>query len=113
MRSQKKHLEVASELMQSKEAAKQFGSFLNQIVTDPNAYLTAALRGDLTFDVGDVYILDDPAHSISMLPVYFTRIQFNFSGALSCEVSCTSYDSLTVYTYSFIAPGMVVKKIRN
>ena len=80
--------------MQTKEAAKEYGAVLNQIVTDPGAYLNAALRGDLTFDLGDVYVLDAPRSKIDQLPVYFTRITLNYNGALSCEVDCTKYDAL-------------------
>lgn len=111
--SQKKRLEVSSELMQSKNAVKEYGKVLNQIITDPNAYLSASLRGDLTFDLGDVYVLDDIKHKINMLPVYFTRIILNYNGALSCEVDCTNYNTLTIYDYAFLMPGFYVKVIRN
>jgi hypothetical protein len=112
-RDQVKHLEVESLLMQSKEAAKRYAASLNQIVTDPGAYLSASLRGDLTFDIGDVYVFDDPKHKINMLPVYFTRIQLDYSGGLTCEVDCTKYTSLAIYDYAYIGPGLTVKFLRE
>jgi len=112
-RAQIKRLEVSSVLMQSQSVAKQYGNMINQIVTDINAYLSASLRGDLTFDIGDVYIFDDEKHKISQLPVYFTRITLNYSGALSCEVDCTNYNSLAIHNYAYIKPGFMVKVLKT
>ena len=111
--AEKKRLDIHSVLMQTKEAAKEYGAVLNQIVTDPGAYLNASLRGDLTFDLGDVYVLDAPRSKIDQLPVYFTRITLNYNGALSCEVDCTKYDALAVYDYAYIMPGLFVRVLRT
>jgi hypothetical protein len=93
-RPQKKRLSVSSQLLQLKSVANTYATAINGIVTDPDAYLTASLRGDLTFDIGDVYFIDDERSSIDMLPVYLTRITLVFNGAISCEVACTNYNTL-------------------
>ena len=93
-RPQKKRLSVSSQLLQLKSVANTYAAAINGIVTDPDAYLTASLRGDLTFDIGDVYLIDDERSSIDMLPVYLTRITLVFNGAISCEVACTNYNTL-------------------
>ena len=111
--AEKKRLDISSVLMQSKDAAKEYGVILNQIVTDPGAYLTASLRGDLTFDLGDIYVLDAPRNKIDQLPVYLTRITLNYNGALSCEVDCTKYNSLAVYDYAYLMPGLFVRVLRS
>jgi hypothetical protein len=81
-------------MAQSIEVANQYGNSLKAIIKDPNAYLNLSLRGDLTFDVCDVYTINDPANLINMLPVYFTRITLKYNGALSCEVDCTNYNAI-------------------
>ncbi len=112
-RAQDNKLEMSSVLMQSTSVAKAYGNKLCQIITDEHAYITADLRGDLTFDIGDVYVFNDPRHDINEMPFYLTRIELNFNGALSCSVACTKYDSLAVYEYAYLGPGFSTKILKN